>query len=262
MNFNAIKATAKSFGDILRNNSTTILTGMAVVGTISSVVMAVKATPKAMLLMMKDKEERRDKLVDPDDLKTTPIDYIRVCWKVYLPSTLMMFLSVGCTISAQTINLKRNAAMAALYSTVAAKFQEYKDKTVEVIGENKEQKIHDEIAKDYVEAHPFNDCIMIKTGYGEYPCIDTMSGQPFASSIEHVRKVVNDCRETVLKCGYITLNEFYYSLGLRAVKFGDEMGWNSEHPMDVIFSTQQTENGDPCLVIDYTVGPRYDFEPF
>lgn len=262
MKLDSIKTLGKSVMDALKTNSTTILTGMAVAGVISAVVMAVKATPKAIKLMEDDESDRAEKLINPGEIKSTPIDYIRVCWKVYLPSALMTGLSITCIVGAQAINLKRNAALMALYSTASTSLKEYKDKTIEMLGEKKEQAIHDAIDKDHIDENPVSSREIIETDYGEYLVYDTMSGRYFKHSIEGVRKVVNDLNAVIINNGYVTLNEFYYSLGLKNIKFGDEMGWNTSHPIDVRFSTQQADNGKPCLVLDYTTGPMYGFEPF
>lgn len=262
MNLSSVKSLIKSGYDILKSNSSTVLTAMAVVGTISSVVMAIKATPKAMEDMMYDRMDRSEKLKNPEDVKTTISDYVRVCWKTYLPTAVMTSVSVACIISAQTINLKRNAALMALYSTAAGSLKEYKDKTAELLGESKLTKIREDIDKDHIEENPVTDRTVYSTGYGEYLCFDTMSGRYFKHSIEGVRKCVNDLNAAILNNGYVTLNEFYYTLGLDGIKMGDEMGWNTEHRIDVEFSTQQANDGTPCLVMDYATGPVYDFDPF
>ena len=59
---------------------------------------------------------------------------------------------------------------------------------------------------------------------------------------------------------YITLNDVYYALGLSNTKMGDDLAWSVEDGMiDFNFSSQLTEDGIPCLVVDYTIGPRFDY---
>ena len=56
----------------------------------------------------------------------------------------------------------------------------------------------------------------------------------------------------------LTLNDLYYELGLEPTKTGDYMGWEVDKEMlNFKFSSQLTENGTPCLVIDYEVYPLY-----
>ena len=60
---------------------------------------------------------------------------------------------------------------------------------------------------------------------------------------------------------YISLNDFYYELGLDPVKNGSALGWNLDSGLiELDFSTCLAENDEPCVVIDYLVGPRYEFD--
>lgn len=60
---------------------------------------------------------------------------------------------------------------------------------------------------------------------------------------------------------YVTLNDFYYELGLDGTKMGDMLGWSIDKGyIDLAFSSQLDANGTPCLVIDYQVAPVYDYQ--
>ena len=60
---------------------------------------------------------------------------------------------------------------------------------------------------------------------------------------------------------YVSLNDFYYELGLKGTDLGDQLGWNINRGfIDLRFSTQLSEDDTPCLVIDYAVPPRYDYQ--
>ena len=49
---------------------------------------------------------------------------------------------------------------------------------------------------------------------------------------------------------YVTLNDFYYELGLDGTKMGNMLGWNIDKGyIDLAFSSQLDANGTPCLVI-------------
>ena len=44
------------------------------------------------------------------------------------------------------------------------------------------------------------------------------------------------------------------------IGIGEELGWNIDQGyIEPSFSCQLAEDGTPCLVISYLVGPRYDF---
>ena len=60
---------------------------------------------------------------------------------------------------------------------------------------------------------------------------------------------------------YISLNEFYYEIGLPSIKIGEDIGWNIDREgyIDLRFSSQLNDNDKPVFVIDYGCGPRYDY---
>ena len=63
--------------------------------------------------------------------------------------------------------------------------------------------------------------------------------------------------------GYISLNEFYYEIGLPGTTIGDTIGWKVDDGfVEVYFSSQLTEDGTPCIVLNYERAPNYNFNRF
>ena len=86
------------------------------------------------------------------------------------------------------------------------------------------------------------------------------SGRYFKSDIEKIKKAECELNRQMLDDMYVSLNDFYYEIGLDSVKLGDELGWNVDSGyIDLSFSSQLASDGTPCLVIDYSVAPRYDY---
>ena len=55
-------------------------------------------------------------------------------------------------------------------------------------------------------------------------------------------------------------DEFYDELDLPHVDLGDDLGWNlDEGLLDLDFGSQISDDGRPCIVINYNIAPRYDF---
>lgn len=251
------KKLAKLFTDAkktISKHSPEILTGLGIAGFITTTVMAVKATPKAMWLI----EEEKDTL---EKDKLTVVETVKVAWKPYIPAAITGVSSVACIIGASSVNYKRNAALATAYQVSRAALSEYKEKVVETIGEKKEKQIRDKVAKDKIEKHPASKTEVIITDNGNVLCYDPLSGRYFNSSIEYIRKVVNNLNFRMIGGEmYISLNEFYNEIGLSDIKRGDDIGWNiSRGQIEVSFSSQLSDDGKPCIVIDYMVDPREDF---
>lgn len=261
-----IKATRKS----IVKHAPEILTGIGIGGMVTATVLAVKATPKALSLIEEEKNRQNDELqreaIESGDdecreiTKLTPLDTVKAAWKPYIPAVVTGTVSVACLIGASSVNARRNAVLATAYSLSETALAEYKEKVIEMVGEKKEEAIRDKVAKDHIEKAPLADREVILTGKGDALCFDVISGRYFKSDIDKVKKAQNELNQRLLSEMYISLNEFYYELGLRPIKLGNELGWNIDDGLiDLHFSSQLADDGTPCLVVDYHVAPRYGY---
>lgn len=269
-------------GQTLAEKSPTILTGMAGVGVITTAIMAVRATPKAISII-DDEVFRRyeESLVDKDisymeylncpegysftdRMKTLPkLDLIQLTWRCYVPSIIMGGLTIGCIFGANSINLRRNAALASVYSLTEAALKEYQAKVIETFGEAKAQRVKDEISRDQLATHPLGRSEIIITGKGETLCYDAHSDRYFKSDIEKIRKTVNELNRDLLSENFISLNSVYFALGLGPIKMGEDIGWDIQNGLiDFSYSSALTEDGTPCLVINYYLEPKYNFRDY
>lgn len=238
----------------LSKHSPEILTGLGIAGMITTTVLAVKATPKAMQLI-----EAKKELEGTDELK--PIEVIKVAWKPYIPAAISCVTSTACLIGANSVHARRNAALATAYKISETALADYREKVIETIGEKKEQVIHDKVAKEKINKNPVNKNTVYDTGYGSTLCYDVISGRYFKSDIDKIKKAENELNHRMLSYEYISLNEFYDEIGLQRTSIGDDLGWNigRDGMISLHFSSQLNENDVPCLVIDYQVAPRYDY---
>ena len=250
------KEIAKSFLSLktaIKKHSPEILTGIGITGMITTTVMAVRATPKALILIEERKEEiGAEKLEAMDMVKTT--------WACYIPAAITGTLSVACLIGASSVNARRNAALATAYTLSESALKDYQGKVIEMFGEKKNEAVKDAVAKDKVEKNPVVTREVIITEKGDTLCYDAISGRYFKSDIEKIKKAECELNRQMLDDMYVSLNDFYYEIGLDSVKLGDELGWNVDSGyIDLSFSSQLASDGTPCLVIDYSVAPRYDY---
>lgn len=243
-----IKDTQKS----IIKHSPEILTGLGITGMIGTTVMGIKATPKALRLMDEAKCEKGDELTVVETVKTT--------WICYVPTVVTGALSIACIVGASSVNNRRNAALATAYAMTRTTLKEYEEKVVETVGEKKEQLIKDKVAKSKLEQNPVSNNEVFITSKGEALCYDVHSGRYFKSDVDKIRRVQNDLNERLLSEHHISLNEFYYEIGLPCNGAGNDLGWNIEDgQIKILFSSQLAEDNTPCLVIDYLVAPRYNY---
>lgn len=243
--------TSKGF---LKKHSPEILTGIGVTGMITSTVLAVRATPKALYLLDEARYEKKAEL--------TTLETIKVAWQPYIPAVLTGVAGVTCIIGASTVSYKRNAALATAYTLSEKALLTYKDKVIETIGEKKEKAIRDQISQDEVNKNPVSSSQVIITQKGNTLCMDSLSGRYFKSDIDSINKAVNELNKELNHQNYVSLDEFYFKIGLDPIKNGHRLGWNIDDGLiEVDFGTCLAED-EPCIVIDFETPPKYDFDRF
>lgn len=238
-----------------------ILTVLGTAGLVSTVVMAVSATPKAMRICNDLKEDHREANIE----EPTKLEYVKATWKCYIPSAVTGVVSVCCIVGASNSNRRRNAALATAYTLTETAFKDYKDKVVETLGEKKDTAIREAIAKDKITKNPPVNREIIVTEKGNTMCFDSISGRYFKSDIDKLRRVENAINRRLLDEMYVSLNDFYYEIGLKPIAIGDDIGWNvaNDH-LELHFSSLLAEDdssyeGTPCLVIEYGINPRFNY---
>lgn len=252
---------AKMFKNVqtaLSKHSPELLTGIGIAGMITTTVLAVRATPKALELI----ESKQEELYPDSTEKLTPIETIKTTWKCYVPAAITGVTSTICLIGASSVNARRNAALATAYNLSASALAEYKDKVIETVGEKKEQTIRNQIAEDKLKKDPADRAKVIVTGAGNTRFYDDISKRRFVSSIDKIKNARNDLNARMLEGDdFASLNDFYYEIGLEPIGYGDDLGWNVYNGrkgmiMINLDSAIVDTDGEPCIVLAYDVEPK------
>lgn len=238
-------------------HSPEILLGLGITGMLSSTILAVKATPKVYKMIEKEKEVRRLEC-EPE---LTKVDILKIAWKPYLPAAVSFGVSTACLIGANSVNAKRNAMLATAYKISERALVEYKDKVIEVVGEEKEKEIRDKVAKDKVAKDVVSSKEVIITTKGDTLCYDSISGRYFKSDVDKIKKVENVINHSLICNDYCSLNEFYDEIGLDATEMGSAIGWSINSGLiEIYFTSQITDDGQPCIVVNFDIPPTYNFD--
>lgn len=257
---------AKSVQTTLVKHGPEILTGIGITGMLTTVVLAVRATPGALVDIQNAKDQKFNNQVDaganPEEVddKLTPVETVKATWKRYIPAAVTATMSTACLIGASSVSAKRNAALTTAYTIADAALRDYQDKTLETIGEKKEQAIRDAIAKDKMEKDPVTEKEVIITGSGTTRCYDPISGRYFESDVQTILTAESTLTRRLIPDMYVSLNDFYWELGLDATEVGDQLGWNIDNPIELApFSSHVSKDGVPCLTINYRIAPKYGY---
>jgi hypothetical protein len=252
-------------GQTLNKNSTSILSATAVAGVVATAILTSRATSRVEVVLQSD--DTPPGMVPPVVYKSgysleKTRELIKLFWKDYIPPVVAGLATIGCIVGANQIGLRKQAAMLGAYTLVNGAFAEYKDEVVKQLGETKERKVVDEVAKRQIEKNPPTDNQIVLLGGEDQLCFDTLSGRYFRSDIETIRQAANNVNDTIIRDMYAALNEFWGYLGLEPTVLGDSMGFNLEHLVKVEFTTTLAPKGIPCLAVTHVVLPTAEYTKF
>jgi hypothetical protein len=252
MNFTKLARTAEKF---TVDNSPTILTAVGVVGTVATAYLTGKASFKAAKLI----DDREFHLKTHQEGPTSPIaltqqQKIALVWKTFvLPAGAGAF-TITAIVFANRISTKRAAALAAAYALSEGRFSEYKDKAKVKLGIKKEEDLRSELAQEKVDREPPPGSLIIVSGKSLFK--DEPSGRYFESTMEDIKKAMNDTNYQIMSKEYAVLTDFYERIGLPPTSLSEEFGWDiSVDQLEVVFTTVITNDGRPCICMDYNLHP-------
>lgn len=253
----------KRFEKFTIDNSPSILAAFGATGTLTTAYLTGKATLRAAEVVKREQERinpsHRD---DYDELVMTNQDVVKLVWKLYIPAAASATVTIAAIIGSSQISNRRATAMAAAFSALDQGFSEYKEKIVEKIGETKERAYRDEIAQDRVTKNPPNENVVIITDDGDVLCYDHFTGRYFKSSMEKLKQAENEINHTILHQDYASVSDFYDLIGLPATSYSEEVGWNHDRLLELVFSTVMSTDNRPCIAIDFDVLPYRKYSHF
>lgn len=230
------------FGKTVKSNAPEILTGLGVTGVITTSYLSGKASYEAATFL-----ERMDL---PSERKERIKKQIKETWRFYIPAGISGVLTIGCIVGASRASGKRTAAAVAAYSLTEKAFSDYKEKVVEQIGKNKEQKVRDEIAQDTVTQNPPSSMMLVAVE-GNVLCYEQYSGRYFWSTMEKLRSATNEINSRIVREDYVLLDEFYDLIFVSRTDASGSMGWGEAKLLELEFSAVLTEDNKPCMAFSY-----------
>lgn len=222
--------------EFLRRNSSTILTCIGAVGVVATAIMAVKATPKALDLIDEAEEEKGEKL--------TKFEIVNVAGPAYIPAAITGLGTIACILGSNMLNKRNQASLMSAYALLDNSYKEYKKKVEELYGEDANERIRAEIAKDKYTG----DDLLSEDGKELF--FDYYSGRYFESTTEAVSRAEYMTNRQLYVDGCVSLNDYYAYLGLQPRPEYDEIGWTCQQLDEMYwhswidFDHEKTEVGE------------------
>ena len=238
----------------VKNNASTILTCLGGAGVVGTTVLAVKATPKAMVLIERAKEEKGENL--------TITEKVITAGPVYIPTVLAGVSTIACIFGANILNKRHQAALMSAYALLDNSYKEYREKVKELYGEDVDVQVRDEMVKDKHDGQRPDD--------GKRLFYDEFSERYFEATTEQVLTAEYQVNNWLAQGGGVFLNEFYEELGIDTVDYGDYLGWSAVELSElqcyswIEFSHRKTFIDDDleCTIISMHFDPTFDFENY
>lgn len=243
----------------VEKNSTTILSGIGAVGVVTTAIMAVKATPKAIDILEQREEYKQEIYGEP----LTKFERLIAVTPVYLPTILMGSATVAAILGANHINQERQAALTSAYAYLNSSFNEYRNKVNEIFGEDADLKVKDAIAADKYKNIEESQLDMIekKLFYEEY------SGRYFEITIADLQNIIFKINRDYAFTGDMSLNQFYEYFDLPPTELGATIGWSAAKDwecygyswIDIQWRKMDMPDNLECYALVFNIDPASDF---
>jgi hypothetical protein len=250
----------------VKRNAPTILTSLGGIGVIATSIVAAKATPKALACLDKAKEEKGEEL--------TKFEVIKATAPAYIPAVLIGASTIACIFGANMLNKHQQAALMSAYALLDNSYKEYRNKVIELYGEEAHQNIIDSIAIEKA------DDVYVRSGYLCSTCnlaseegvgepklfYDEYSNRYFEKTIEEVITAEYHLNRNYILRGFSVLNELYDFLGLEPTEYGSVLGWA---PKDdgmywIEFNHRKVvlDDGLECYILEMPFEPSLDYDDY
>ena len=235
---------------VISRNRVSILVGLGTMSTITAIVTAVRATPKAMNAI-------EDKRVEVNRYELTNKETICATAKYYIPTVLSTAAAVTCFATAVNFSDKKAAAATLAATTAQISLDEYRAQAKQAWGEEgakKDAEIMNSIAtkqveQTYSQAVPQNEKLD-----GDVLCLDRQTGAYFYSTKNRIDAAVNTVNRSLNESEWVYCNDFYSDIGEKSNGLGWYMGWSPDKgtgKLDVEYSSILSADGTMIMCIDY-----------
>lgn len=205
----------------IKKHSSTILSIVSGIGVISTTILAVKATPKALELINDAKKDKNE------DLK--PIEVIKVAWKPYLPTTISGLATITCIFANNYLNSKIQTSLMSAYAVLNESYKNYISSTEELFGE-KAENIRNNVIKKQLGPYKIQN-------NNNQLFFDYHSMRYFEYPMEKLLQAEDQLNQDFAATGHVSVNDFYRILDIPTLPYGDRIGWsdNGNYQKEICF---------------------------
>lgn len=277
---------------VLKKNSPHILFGLGIAGTVTSTVLACRATlrlPDTLEEIEDDVSKIREfratyDQMTPDDQdnytrqdlnKDTALVYGKAAYKLgrlYGPSAAISIVSIAALSGSHVALSRRNTALMAAYATVAKAYDDYRERVIQELGKERELDIyHAKVGIGSELGLDEDTCVVDPNSWSPYARFFDEGSPHWEKNAEFNRLYVqcqqNYANEKLRAQGHLFLNEVYDMLGIERSSAGSVVGWvigsNGDNYVDFgmydAYNAHFINGQERTILLDFNVdGVIYD----
>lgn len=242
----------------MQRHSPEVLTACSVSGLVATTYLTIRGTVKAVRAVDEAQAEQEEPLTIKDILK--------LVWKFYIPTLIVLLISATCGIASCTEAGRRAAALSSSYQAATALLEDRKAAEEEVVGKKKAEEIDAAAARREMERNHSADRGIYQTKYGNLKFEDEFTGIMFRSSVEAVKDQIRDYSDAVEDHGCLDIGCLHSRWGVPddTSYVCRNTGWNEAMPKfykSVHFVAEKTPfTEEPYLKIVYDTYPSYLYD--
>lgn len=241
----------------LKRNSSTILTCVGAIGVVATTVTAVKATPKALMLLEQAKEEKSEDL--------TTLEKVKIAGPAYIPAAVLGVSTLACIFGANLLNKRGQASLMSAYALADSSYKDFRKKVEELYGKEGSSRVRAEIAKDKYAEEPHHEL------HGDVRLyFDDYSNRYFEATPAMVKTAEYELNRKLMMDDCVYLNEWYQLLDMKPLDHGLDFGWSTCANSDMYWQTWVDfhhekvvmDDGLECIIVSFMQEPYHDFEDY
>ena len=232
---------------LFAKNKPSLMMGLGIGSLIAGIFTAWDLSPMARDALEDEKDRQHTNNLSVKDTVMTVAPYV-------VPVAGLAVAGTAAVICANNMQMERQAAAMAACALSETTAEIYREKTREIVGEQKEKRIREAVAKEISDSHPANNIIV--TGNGEFLCYDDAANQYFRANMTSIQKTINRVNSDMNNGLKVSLNEYCLALGLDETLLGNNLYWdvNETGLINPTF-TAVLKGDEPCLVVSHMDHP-------
>lgn len=195
--------------------SSTFLGVVASSGVILSSVLTGLGTVKAV--------EKKQKFVEENEREPTKKELVKMALPHYISSFTVSATTIGCIMGMCCLNKRTQASLASAYAVLDQSYRKYREKIVELFGEEADETTRKEMSKDVKKETPVN---IVKTSAEQLMFYDEISERYFFRTMLEVADAEYNFNRYLMLNGQAPLNLLYQLLGLETRDWANNIGWD------------------------------------